>query len=80
MNIDDREIVKTLGVIRQPESDMFRYSYEATDDSENVTKRTVWSQIAKLFDPLGFICPVITKAKIFTVIVSVFVNFEVRSG
>ena len=30
-----------------------------------ITKRDVLSRIAAIFDPLGYLCPVIIKAKIF---------------
>ncbi|GBO19940.1 hypothetical protein AVEN_35883-1 [Araneus ventricosus] len=36
-----------------------------TEQSEVYTKRAVLSQIARIFDPLGLLGPIITKAKIF---------------
>ncbi|XP_075158064.1 uncharacterized protein LOC142231336 [Haematobia irritans] len=36
-----------------------------TLESTNISKRTVLSSIARLYDPLGLIGPVITKAKVF---------------
>lgn len=62
--IDDHDIVKALGMIWQPESDVFRFTNTTSEDPQTHTKRTVLSQIAKLFDPLGLICPVTTLAKI----------------
>lgn len=64
LNINDSEIVKTLGMIWIPASDQFTFKYEATE-STDITKRNVLSQIAKIFDPLGLVAPVVVKAKMF---------------
>ncbi|XP_055855978.1 uncharacterized protein LOC129919155 [Episyrphus balteatus] len=55
--------VKTLGISWQPEEDTFSYK-TFQDDTEDVTKRSMLSAIAKLFDPLGWIAPCVIKAKI----------------
>lgn len=62
--IDDHNIIKALGMIWQPEIDVFRFTWKPSEDPESVTKRTVLSEIARLFDPLGLIAPVVTLAKI----------------
>lgn len=57
---------RTLVIVWCPSSDI-NYTFEHKFDlNENVvpTKRGILSQIASLFDPLGFISPIITKAKI----------------
>lgn len=64
LTIDDHNIVKALGMIWEPQVDVFRFTWKPSDDPENVTKRTVLSEIARLFDPLGLISPVVTLAKI----------------
>lgn len=56
------ENVKTLGVIWQPASDNFKFKLHL-DELHAWTKRSVLSQIAKLFDPLGLIGPTIFIAK-----------------
>lgn len=65
LKIDDHDVIKTLGIIWQPQLDVFRFTYQAEDSAPSVTKRIILSQMARLFDPLGLVCPVITLAKIF---------------
>ena len=55
---------KVLGLLWQPDRDFFSYKV-AVESPQIWTKRSVLSAIAKTFDPLGLIGPVITKAKIF---------------
>ncbi|GBM68190.1 hypothetical protein AVEN_5158-1 [Araneus ventricosus] len=48
------------------ESDLYPFNYcEKHSSTTEFTKRDVLSQIAKLFDPLGLLGPVISKSKIF---------------
>lgn len=64
LRIDDHEIIRTLGLLWEPEADVFRYCSEPVGQTGK-TKRSVLSQMARIFDPLGLICPVVTLAKIF---------------
>ncbi|XP_076661053.1 uncharacterized protein LOC143364799 [Halictus rubicundus] len=57
------ETVKTLGVSWNPHTDSFSYSVNV-NNNETHTKRTILSTIAKIFDPLGLLGPVIVVAKI----------------
>ncbi|XP_055622774.1 uncharacterized protein LOC129766280 [Toxorhynchites rutilus septentrionalis] len=59
------ETIRTLGVLWNPKTDQFLFcrSPETMQSDAKVTKRHVLSQIAKLFDPLGLISPVIVSAK-----------------
>ena len=56
--------VKTLGVTWNPFEDWFSVSVPDFDDLNEVTRRKLLSQLAKIFDPLGFFGPVITYAKL----------------
>ncbi|CAB0020902.1 unnamed protein product, partial [Nesidiocoris tenuis] len=59
--------VQTLGMVWLPLDDCFSFAFQPIDlnDCENkFTKRRLLSTIAKLFDPLGLLGPVIVKAKI----------------
>lgn len=57
--------VKTLGLMWNPQDDVFLYRNRTEDaEPEPITKRHLASQIAKHFDPLGWISPVIIVAKI----------------
>ncbi|GFX35373.1 uncharacterized protein TNCV_101801 [Trichonephila clavipes] len=55
---------KTLGVSWKPNLDCFLIKVNVCLDS-SYTKRDVLSTIAKIFDPVGLMAPVISKAKIF---------------
>lgn len=57
--------MKTLGLIWEPASDMFRYAVPQWSSQTPITKRIVLSDTARIFDPLGLIGPVVVQAKIF---------------
>lgn len=46
-------------------SDEFTYEVKNSALMEKCSKRAVLSKIAQLYDPIGFVAPFITKAKIF---------------
>ncbi|GFV12101.1 integrase catalytic domain-containing protein [Trichonephila clavipes] len=58
------EEIKTLGIAWKSKTDCFNFKVEV-ERNAHPTKRSVLSIIARLFDPLGLLGPVITKAKIF---------------
>ncbi|CAG7838558.1 unnamed protein product [Allacma fusca] len=58
------ETVKTLGMYWSPLADDFRFTFQSRADTVKVTKRTVLSEIAKLFDPLGLMSPVTIRGKL----------------
>ncbi|GFW34526.1 uncharacterized protein TNCV_1463771 [Trichonephila clavipes] len=55
---------KTLGVSWKPNLDCLLIKVKVCLDS-SYTKRDVLSTIAKIFDPVGLVAPVISKAKVF---------------
>lgn len=55
--------LKILGLIWRPESDTFLFTVKQTSSTE-VTKRLILSEIARFFDPLGFIAPITIRAKL----------------
>lgn len=58
------DVIKTLGLLWNPETDNFKIS--VSNKLPVVwTKRTVLSFIARVFDPLGLIGPIVTAFKIF---------------
>ncbi|XP_033116625.1 uncharacterized protein LOC117116658 [Anneissia japonica] len=63
LNESELPSVKTLGLMWKAESDVFVFRGPG-GSIENMTKRNILSKIATLFDPLGFISPVIISAKI----------------
>ncbi|GFX95577.1 integrase catalytic domain-containing protein [Trichonephila clavipes] len=56
--------VKTLGMLWDPKLDCLTYKVKISN-KVNFSKRDVLSEIARLYDPLGLIGPIVTKAKIF---------------
>lgn len=62
IQIDDS--IKTLGVGWLPITDNFFLTIPQFNTQEQLTKRNFLSQAAKLFDPLGWIGPVIIKPKV----------------
>ncbi|XP_026746103.1 uncharacterized protein LOC113507448 [Trichoplusia ni] len=56
-------LVKVLGVNWNRETDNFVYSLNLPETKEPITKRRVLSDVAKLYDPLGWIAPVVVIAK-----------------
>ncbi|GBM67651.1 hypothetical protein AVEN_221435-1 [Araneus ventricosus] len=58
---------KALGLLWRPQKDSLAFSVSAnvdTCESSKITKRSVLSTTARIFDPLGLISPVVTKAKL----------------
>ena len=64
MSLDPDSTMKTLGIQWNPREDFIFYSVNLSDSPKQVTKRSILSHVAKLFDPLGLLGPVILKAKI----------------
>lgn len=61
----DEKTTRALGLTWQPGSDVFLTTlHDITFSSEPCTKRTVYSDIAKLYDPLGLLGPLIFSAKV----------------
>lgn len=56
-------MIKTLGIFWDQTDDFFRYKVNF-DVNGPPTKRNILSQIAKLFDPLGWLSPIIICGKI----------------
>lgn len=63
MLIDRDPALKILGLGWNPSSDHFFYDVRLSESV--ITKRTVLSQTARIFDPLGWLSPVTFSAKIF---------------
>lgn len=58
-------MVKSLGLCWKPLFDEFRFNITHTPLRSKSTKRTLLSDLNKVFDPLGFISPVLLRGKIF---------------
>ena len=66
IKLDTDKTIKILGLTWNPKLDHFQYTVNLpTIAAGPVTKRTIISEIARLFDPLGWIAPSIVIAKTF---------------
>ncbi|XP_043468113.1 uncharacterized protein LOC122502234 [Leptopilina heterotoma] len=59
----DETSLKILGIVWVPTLDVYRFKINLIENSK-ITKRSVLSLIARLYDPLGWVSPVIIIAKI----------------
>ena len=55
--------MKTLGVLWNPNEDLFKYQVHPPRRDHYSTKRAFLKGIATLFDPLGFLSPYVIRAK-----------------
>lgn len=61
---DFKESTKTLGLQWHPQTDEFSYDIKIKLSQSTPTKRSLLSDISKLFDPLGWLTPITTKLKL----------------
>lgn len=57
-------LCKILGLVWKSDQDTFHFSAATSSDTSKLTKRVISSEIAKLYNPLGLIAPVLVRAKI----------------
>ena len=55
---------KTLGILWSAETDNFTFAVAGMGEEFLVTKRSFLSKLATVFDPLGFVAPVLVTGKI----------------
>ncbi|XP_060810246.1 uncharacterized protein LOC132904333 [Amyelois transitella] len=65
IHIKADNMVKVLGICWNRDSDEFQYTVELHEVNKSPTKRQVLSDIARIYDPMGWIAPVVLTAKIF---------------
>lgn len=63
LQINKEETTKSLGMLWNTKEDFFRFKVNLIDNHSN-TKRAILSDIAKLFDPLGWLAPTMVTAKL----------------
>ena len=64
LRFQEASTTKTLGIKWNALSDAFTYTFSPIDQSPRITKRQVLSSVAKLFDPAGWLAPIVIRAKI----------------
>jgi len=62
---DGSDVTKALGLVWDPAVDTLLFSFSVLDSIVKPSRRSVLSIVARFYDPLGLLGPVITKAKIF---------------
>ncbi|XP_046431027.1 uncharacterized protein LOC124184894 [Neodiprion fabricii] len=65
VSIEDNSPVRALGLLWHANSDSFKFSSPRQQQQSQPTKRNVLSRVAQIFDPLGWIAPVVVRGKIF---------------
>ncbi|XP_057339370.1 uncharacterized protein LOC130676878 [Microplitis mediator] len=64
--IEDPEVsTKILGMYWSSNKDQFSFKHSPPCSTQPCTKRAILSEIAQIFDPLGFLSPLIIQAKMF---------------
>jgi len=64
MRMDHEDVIKTLGLFWSPGTDDFMFKVQVPTSSSTLTKRIILSETAKIFDPVGWVAPIIIRAKI----------------
>lgn len=64
LELKDTDVKTVLGLRWLPKEDVFVYKIENREVKFTWTKREILSEIGKLFDPTGYLAPVIVAAKI----------------
>lgn len=65
LSINDEETISSLGLVWQPSLDCFKFIFKPWSQPLQLTKRTLLSDINRVFDPLGFVSPVLIWGKMF---------------
>lgn len=63
LQMHNQDTIKILGMHWLPNHDCFKFQLKF-EPSEKATKRSLLSTIARLYDPLGFIAPIVVTAKV----------------
>ncbi|XP_061720311.1 uncharacterized protein LOC133527370 [Cydia pomonella] len=63
LDYDQSHNLKVLGLKWNPVKDVF--TFEVNSLNRICTKRTILSELARIFDPMGFLCPLTLLAKCF---------------
>ena len=56
--------VPILGMDQQPNTDYFSFHIEDAPSNLPFTKRSLLSRVARIFDPMGWLAPIVITAKI----------------
>ncbi|XP_050054367.1 uncharacterized protein LOC126549384 [Aphis gossypii] len=65
LELNDNDTTKTLGLVWNPRSDQLLFKVSPHVTEYLFTKRTLLADLNRVFDPLGFLAPVLISGKIF---------------
>lgn len=65
INMSEDDTIGTLGLLWQPASDNFLFLVKQWCPLSRMTKRSLLSDISKVFNPIGLVSPVLIRGKIF---------------
>lgn len=65
LSLAEDESITTLGLTWLPNKDVVKFVLKPWSPQTKMTKRSLLSDLHKIYDPLGFITPVLIKGKIF---------------
>lgn len=65
LSLTHQDTANTLGLSWQPSTDTFHFSLGTWNPPAHMTKRSLLSDINRIFDPIGLITPILIKGKIF---------------
>ncbi len=65
LSLTKQDTVNTLGLSWQPSTDTFHFSLGTWNPPTHMTKRSLLSDINRIFDLIGLITPILIKGKIF---------------
>lgn len=65
LELGDQDTIKSLGLLWNPSKDKFHFFVKPNSSIQSLTKRILLSDISRVFDPLGFLSPILIKGKIF---------------
>ncbi|XP_076382764.1 uncharacterized protein LOC143260624 [Megalopta genalis] len=64
LHLGESSTIKTLGIVWDSAEDSITYTVKPLTHASRVTKRSISSEIAKIYDPLGLLGPIIIVAKL----------------
>lgn len=65
VRIDEDKGLKLLGLTWNPSTDSFQFNFKDIRSPCPITKRSILSDLSRVFAPLGFLTPVLIRGKIF---------------
>jgi len=65
LELGEDDIIKSLGLGWKPVVDIFQFNVAISNKNSEITKRSLLSALNSIFDPPGFLAPVLVKGKIF---------------